>query len=197
MARRLDLSDYTLNPTPSSFHSETLNPTPTSFIAPVDGVALPVLTDTDLSSIDGIGPVTVPHPTAAPTWEPVVQVMQKVIPSWSLDEGETYTVLVFFFALVLAIIVFFFYCLYCSRASKKLPPPGSLETEDASDLPQANEAAPLLPNKDAPNLPLLKEMLAAGKNVQMYTNKGPKNVKLTLKGKELYWETTNFVNNNT
>lgn len=192
MSRHLTLDDYTRNPTPTSFGEQTLNPTPSNFVAGVTDVS------SGSKTVDTIGPVTVPHPTAAPTWEPVVQVMQKVIPSWNLNEGETYTVLVLFFASLIAIVAVAIYCIYFARGSKKDVPPGSLELEsDASNLPPASEAAPLLPNKDKPNLPLLKEMLAVGKNVQMYTNKGPKTVKLTLKGKELYWETTNFVNNNT
>jgi cytoskeletal protein RodZ len=86
--------------------------------------------------------------------------MQSLIPSWSLNEGETYTVLVFFFLITFALLVglVFFILWYCGPKStaNKTDEEGeddqssSVSAPSSSGTSNGGEDKPLLqPSKSA------------------------------------------------
>ena len=196
MARATSLNELKM-----SEHAETPNPTPANFVAsgpyssdindPNDPLYTLAPTPANLlnavvNSVNG----AVSSPTASPTSTPeVVAAMQQIFPSWDLNEGETYTVLVVFFLVAIGVLIgMFFLIQYCmNRGHQK-----ELLAEDTPSGSQVGEERPLLqPSKTASNIPALKTLLQApGKTCQMYTSKGPKTVKMSLKGNTLVWESS-------
>ena len=193
-----------------SDHLETPNPTPANFVAsgpnasdisdpndplytlaPTPVNLLNAVVNSVVNSVDG----AVSSPTVSPTATPeVVSTMQQIFPTWDLNEGETYTILVVFFLFAIGFLVGMIYLiLYCmNRGHQK-----DLLAEDSLPGSVVGEERPLLqPSKTESNIPALKTLLAPpGKTCQMYTSKGPKTVKIRLNGNTLVWETSSsFMN---
>ena len=192
-----------------SVHAETPNPTPANFVAsgpyasdvsdpndplytlaPTPANLLNAVVNSVVNSVDG----AVSSPTASPTATPeVVSTMQQIFPTWDLNEGETYTVLVVFFLVAIGVLVgMIFLILYCmNRGHQK----EILAEDTPSGSPsgsQVGEERPLLqPSKTESNIPALKTLLAPpGKTCQMYPSKGPKTVKMSINGNTLVWESS-------
>lgn len=94
-----------------------------------------------------------------------------------LDSWPTY--LAFSSIILFTIGLLFFLCACCFK--KKEQPKRS------------GEASLLLPGEN--NIQKLKNLLSEGKFIILHTSKGLKRVKLSLKGNEVRWETTDMVSN--
>ena len=187
---------------------ETFNPTPGNFVAGVSDITDPRdpafspnptpsnFVKSQVESIIHSSVYTaVSSPTPSPTSTPaVVSAMQSIIPAWDLNESETYAVLVAFFLVLLVVLALaLWWCLTPSPATEKNVSTGTLTTSDSEDKPL------LEPSKIASNIPALKTLLAppVGKTCLMYSSKGPKSVKMYLRGNQLVWITPSLLGGKT
>jgi len=190
-----------------ALYFETFNPTPGNFVAGVSDITdardpafspnptpSNFVKDAVESIIHSSVYAAVSSPTPSPTSTPaVVSAMQSIIPAWDLNESETYAVLVAFVLVLLVVLALaLWWCLSPAAATEKNASTGTVTTSDSEDKPL------LQPSKTASNIPALKSLLAPpGKTCLMYSSKGPKSVKMYLRGNQLVWITPSLLGGKT
>ena len=219
--------DLTRNPTPQNFdidlsptHEKTSDPTYQPTFEPTH-----IPTRRPSSAPSSFEPTHIPtrrptnEPTYIPTYEPtlapvkhadnsLVSDIQTVIPSWNLNEGASWTVVVLFFLIMTCVCSLMVYNMFIKSPSEKRRRRGknSIDDDDViiSDSNPMGESDPLLqttmnkPSKTMTRVSTvhteaLKEFLVNGKIIDLHTSKGKKTVELSLSGTDVKWKTINDI----
>jgi len=223
--------DLTRNPTPQNFNVDlspvhqlaTSEPSyqPTNYPTTFRPTTSPTFKPTPTHS-PTYEPTLFPT-TSEPTYEPslspvksantgLVPDMRAIFPSWDLNAGATWTVVILFFLVMLGVLFLFVYNAFFKEATEKRRRRTS-EVEETASNPMG-EADPLLNTKPpkAPYFPFgvpkisntmarvstvhteaLKDFFASGKVLDLHTSKGKKTVELSLAGTDLRWKTINDI----
>ena len=216
--------DVTRNPTPQNFNvdysptHEDLKTFEPSYTPSFEPTYLPTTRPTIERTAN---PTELPtyQQAFAPTYEPtlspikhaensLVSDIQSVIPSWNLNEGASWTVVIFFFLIMTCVCSLMVYNMFIKSPEKrKKRGQNSMDDNDLiiSDTASNSmgESNPLLqsnkPSKSTMtrvstvHSDILKEFLSNGKIIDLHTSKGKKTAELSLIGTEVKWKTVNDV----
>lgn len=222
--------DLTRNPTPQNFnvdfsptHETTLDPTYTPTYLPTRRP-----TNEPSSFSPTFEPTKIPtrrptnEPTYIPTYEPtyepslapvkhsdnsLVSDIQTVIPSWNLNEGASWTVVIFFFLIMTCVCSLMVYNMFIKSPNEKRRKRGQNSIDDdiiisdgtsnpmseSDPLLQTNKPSKTMTRVSTVHSEALKEFLVNGKIIDLHTSKGKKTVEISLSGTDVKWKTINDI----
>lgn len=220
--------DLTRNPTPTNFNTD-LSP-----VHDISKTAEPTYQPTYLpttykpTNLPTTRPTSTHSPTYEPTYKPssfsptyepttlapvktantgLVPDMRKIIPSWDLNAGATWTVVILFFLVMFGVLILFVYNA-CFKVDEKR---NKGDDEEITSNPILGEADPLLNTKpffspfgvpkesktmarvSTVHTDALRDFFASGRVLDLHTSKGKKTVELSLAGTDIRWKTINDI----